>query len=109
LWVADYTDTTDGTDTYRAIRVVRGVRVSGASCIITYTYGCVASLKQGERDAANRLVNVDGVDYTWDANGNLLNDGVRTFTYDAANRLTPVTSGTLTTTFEYDGLPAPVA
>jgi RHS repeat-associated protein len=34
---------------------------------------------------------------------------VRTFAYDAANRLTSVTSGTLTTTFEYDGLPAPVA
>jgi YD repeat-containing protein len=34
----------------------------------------------------------------------LLSDGVRTFTYDAANRLTSVTSGTLTTTFEYDGL-----
>jgi RHS repeat-associated protein len=33
-----------------------------------------------------------------------LSDGVRTFTYDAANRLTSVTSGTLTTTFEYDGL-----
>jgi YD repeat-containing protein len=47
---------------------------------------------------------VDGVDYTWDANGNLLSDGVRTFTYDAANRLTSVTSGTLTTAFEYDGL-----
>jgi RHS repeat-associated protein len=29
---------------------------------------------------------------------------VRTFTYDAANRLTSVTSGTLTTTVEYDGL-----
>jgi YD repeat-containing protein len=41
--------------------------------------------------------------------GNLLSDSVRTFAYDAANRLTSVTSGTLTTTFEYDGLPAPVA
>jgi YD repeat-containing protein len=52
--------------------------------------------------------------------GNLLSDGVCTFTYEcaaslkqsergAANRLTSVTSGTLTTTFEYDGLPAPVA
>jgi RHS repeat-associated protein len=29
---------------------------------------------------------------------------VRTFTYDSANRLTSVTSGTLTTAFEYDGL-----
>jgi YD repeat-containing protein len=50
------------------------------------------------------LTSVDDVVYTWDANGNLLSDGVRTFTYDAANRLTSVTSGTLTTTFEYDGL-----
>jgi RHS repeat-associated protein len=68
-------------------------RTLTATTVITYAY-----------DAANRLVNVDGVDYTWDANGNLLSDGVRTFTYDAANRLTSVTSGTLTTTFEYDGL-----
>jgi RHS repeat-associated protein len=73
-------------------------RTLTATTVITYAY-----------DAANRLVNVDGVDYTWDANGNLLSDGVRTFTYDAANRLTSVTSGMLTTTFEYDGLPAPVA
>jgi YD repeat-containing protein len=36
-------------------------------------------------------------------NGNLLDDGVRSFAYDAANRLTLVTSGTLTTTFPYDG------
>jgi RHS repeat-associated protein len=68
-------------------------RTLTSTTVITYAYG-----------AANRLVNVDGVDYTWDANGNLLSDGVRTFTYDAANRLTSVTSGTLTTTFEYDGL-----
>ncbi len=68
-------------------------RTLTATTVITYAY-----------DAANRLVNVDGVDYTWDANGNLLSDGVRTFTYDAANRLTSVSSGTLTTAFEYDGL-----
>jgi RHS repeat-associated protein len=68
-------------------------RTLTSTTVITYAYG-----------AANRLVNVDGVDYTWDANGNLLSDGVRTFTYDAANRLTSVTSGTVTTTFEYDGL-----
>jgi YD repeat-containing protein len=32
-----------------------------------------------EYDDANRLTNVDGVTYTWDANGNLLSDGTRTF------------------------------
>ena len=43
-------------------------------------------------DDANRLTSVDGVDYTWDANGNLLNDGENTYTYDSANRLTAVSS-----------------
>jgi RHS repeat-associated protein len=54
-------------------------------------------------DNANRLIEVDGQVYTWDDNGNLLNDGLRTFTYDTANRLTSVTSGTVTTQFEYNG------
>jgi hypothetical protein len=30
---------------------------------------------------------VDGVAYTWDDNGNLLSDGIRTHSYDHANRL----------------------
>jgi RHS repeat-associated protein len=40
---------------------------------------------------------------TWDDNGNLTNDGVRTYTYDAANRLTAV-SGSPASSFAYDGL-----
>jgi RHS repeat-associated protein len=56
-----------------------------------------------EYDAANRLTNVDGVAYTWDERGNLLNDGSRTFQYDYANRLVRVVSGTLTTEFAYNG------
>jgi hypothetical protein len=36
---------------------------------------------------------VDNVNYTWDANGNLLNDGNSTYTYDPANRMTGVTQG----------------
>jgi hypothetical protein len=46
---------------------------------------------------------VNGVGYTWDNNGNLLNDGLRSYTYDHANRLVQVASGTLTTQFAYDG------
>ena len=42
----------------------------------TYTY-----------DAANRLATVNGVGYTFDANGTLLTSGSLTNTYDAANRL----------------------
>jgi RHS repeat-associated protein len=54
-------------------------------------------------DAANRLTQVDGQTYTWDNNGNLLNDGQRTFTYDTANRLIAVTQGATTTQFTYNG------
>ena len=36
-------------------------------------------------------------------NGNLTNDGVRSYTYDHANRLTQVTEGSLTTQFAYNG------
>ena len=37
-------------------------------------------------DDANRLTSVNSVNYTWDNNGNLLNDGTNTYTYDSANR-----------------------
>jgi RHS repeat-associated protein len=54
-------------------------------------------------EPAKRLTGVDGVGYTWDDNGNLLDDGVRTYDYDNANRLIAVVSGTLTTTYIYNG------
>ncbi len=42
--------------------------------------------------------------YTWDANGNLLSDGIFTFTYDNVNRLITVTNGTtLTLEYQYNG------
>ena len=55
-------------------------------------------------DAANRLTSVNGVAYTWDNNGNLLNDGTNTYTYDAANRLTSVVGGGNTSSYTYNGL-----
>ena len=39
----------------------------------------------------------------WDANGNLTSDGVRSYAYDHANRLTQVSEGSLTTQFAYNG------
>jgi RHS repeat-associated protein len=59
----------------------------------TYTY-----------DIANHVIEVDGVLFIWDANGNLLDDGVSTYTYDHANRLTSVVQGSDTYTFAYNGL-----
>ncbi len=59
----------------------------------TYTY-----------DIANRLTSVNSVTYTWDNNGNLLNDGMNAYTYDAANRLKQLTQGANTYTYSYNGL-----
>ncbi len=44
---------------------------------------------------------MNGQNYTWDNNGNLLNDGVNTYTYDSANRLTSFNG---TSSYAYNGL-----
>ncbi len=46
---------------------------------------------------------MDGVTYTYDDNGNLLSDGVYSYTYDVANRLTQVTDGSFTSEYVYNG------
>ena len=55
-------------------------------------------------DIANRLIEVDGVNYIWDDNGNLLDDGMREYAYDHMNRLTSVEMGDDTYEFLYNGL-----
>ena len=55
-------------------------------------------------DDANRLETVNGVTYTWDNNGNLLNDGANAYTYDSANRLKTLTSASVNATYAYNGL-----
>lgn len=41
---------------------------------------------------------------TWHNNGNLLNDGVYTYTYDAANRLIGASSQSSVFSYQYSGL-----
>jgi YD repeat-containing protein len=55
-------------------------------------------------DDANRLASLNGEAYAWDANGNLLSDGVYSYTYDGANRLTGVTDGVSAVSYAYNGL-----
>ena len=43
-------------------------------------------------DAANRLTSVNGVTYSWDANGNLLNDSVMSYSFNSAGRLAGITA-----------------
>jgi RHS repeat-associated protein len=47
---------------------------------------------------------VGGVTYTWDNNGNLLNDGTNTYTYNYANRLVSLTDGIDSYNYRYNGL-----
>ncbi len=54
-------------------------------------------------DAADRLTSVNGQAYTWDANGNLLNDGSKVYTYTQANRLVTITASGLSWSASYIG------
>ncbi|WP_431264066.1 RHS repeat-associated core domain-containing protein [Roseateles chitinivorans] len=54
-------------------------------------------------DANGRLTQWNGHPATYDANGNLLNDGTNTYTWDERNRLIRV-DGARTTTYGYDAL-----
>jgi RHS repeat-associated protein len=71
--------------------------------VITYAYGAanrlVLSLSKGEAE-------VDGVAYTWDERGDLIHDGVFTYTYDAAGRMVGAEGVTQTLAYTYtaDGL-----
>ncbi|MGG7519609.1 hypothetical protein ACQ3G6_17160, partial [Allorhizobium undicola] len=44
---------------------------------------------------------INGVAFTYDANGNLVSDGTRALAYDPANRISSVTSGGAETSFVY--------
>ncbi len=54
-------------------------------------------------DAANEQTQFSGATLTYDQNGNLTNDGVNTYTWDARNRLIGL-SGGATASFHYDPL-----
>jgi RHS repeat-associated protein len=55
-------------------------------------------------DNANRLTKVNKTNYSWDANGNLLNDGTNTYTYNSANLLTHLVNAKDDKSYAYNGL-----
>jgi RHS repeat-associated protein len=83
-----------------------GNRLSEEKCILIG--GCEdpldPTITNYSYDNANHLSGVDGNPYTWDDNGNLLDDGPNTYTYDAANRLITVDDGSITSSYVYSGL-----
>ncbi|NJD87714.1 MAG: RHS repeat-associated core domain-containing protein [Betaproteobacteria bacterium] len=72
-----------------------GNRLTATLNATTRAYGYVAG--------SNRLASVSGLyANTWDAAGNLLSDGQRSFTYDARGRLASATMGAITTTYRHN-------
>lgn len=73
--------------------------------------GNLVSLRSGGHhttlmpNGLNQVARTDKADYRYDANGNLIDDGQRTYTWDAADRLLTVTEKATdhVTTFAYDG------
>ena len=55
-------------------------------------------------DEANRLIEVNGVEYRWDGNGNLLYDGENQYTYNNANQLIEVENAAGEFDYSYNGL-----
>ena len=78
--------------TYDAVgnRLTQNKSIIGLLTTDTYVY-----------DNANRIASANGVNYNYDANGNLLNDGTNAYAYDSANRLKSLNG---TTTYSYNGL-----
>ena len=74
--------------------------------VLFWLLGMVSALGDVPRRAASFSVNLPAtVNFQYDANGNLTNDGARSFYYDAENRLTNVmVAGQYQTVFAYDGL-----
>ncbi len=74
-------------------RTKKIVTVGGTPTTTNYTY-----------NDGNELISVDGQAYTYDANGNLTNNGNKTFIYDEENRLIEVKDASNQTiaTYTYD-------
>jgi len=90
---ADYSNGDFFQYTYDAVgnRLLQESSISSLPSEVDYLY-----------DAANRLIDVNNVEYTWDDNGNLIYDEVDEYTYDGANRLSSV-SGAHESSYVYNG------
>ena len=96
-----------GTNSYPAT-TLWGTNFSAsiAATLGTNTFSVVAQ-DENTNLVTNRFqINVTSLEgsrsFSYDANGNTLNDGQRIYTWDAANRLASVTIGTNTYSFGYD-------
>jgi RHS repeat-associated protein len=64
--------------------------------------GMPTAVNSATYDTANQLTTRGASTLTHDANGNLINDGVQSYTWDVRNRLIAITGPGLTASFTYD-------
>ncbi len=118
-----YSNNTTTSYAYDLVSRLTGITHNGPSGVIevlTYTYdgagnrlgltranGTASLLPNAvaspSYDAANEQTQFAGATLQYDANGNLTNDGVNTYQWDARNRLIGITGGSVAT-FAYDPL-----
>jgi len=87
---------------------VGGIQTSDA----TINYPAPSLTQTTSYNNLNQLTNLSGQTLTWDADGNLLSDGIRTYSWDAENRLVGISYPSQpgkATAFSYDGLGRRVA
>jgi len=65
--------------------------------------GIPDALNLATYNANNQLTQRDGISFAYDADGNLTNDGSRTYTWNARNQLASI-AGAVTASFQYDPL-----
>ena len=102
------------TYTYDPFNRLIGSNKGGGSAVFSYVYDRFGN--RWQQNGPNSFIatftgnnpgnpqnnnRIDG--YSYDAAGNLLSDGVHSYTYDAENRITKVDNGS-TATYVYDGL-----
>ncbi|HET7307192.1 MAG TPA: RHS repeat-associated core domain-containing protein [Gammaproteobacteria bacterium] len=113
-WLNNLDSAIGGTSTYTYDAALRLTSVEGSSSR-TYGYdaaGNITGIANADHSTPisfndlNQIQTVGDIAYRYDANGNLIDDGIRTYRWDAANRLIAI-HNKLTghiSRFAYDGL-----
>jgi RHS repeat-associated protein len=112
-----YTNDSTGRLTHVCILASDETECGEASGTITYTYDKSGNRTHENRvniddpgeivfnhDDAHQLTSIDGTTLTYDADGNLTDDGTTQYTYDEFNKLAEIDDGTTHTTVAYDAL-----
>jgi RHS repeat-associated protein len=100
-----------------SITFKKGVTTLGT---VTYTYDAAGNRKtiggtwartglpnpvaSAAYDAANQQITWGGQTNTFDLNGNLISDGINTYTWDARNRMVAISGPGISASFQYDPL-----